>query len=62
MNFGNLGNVIQEDNAVFRLDDLSETDDKVPGDEQQGKSKINIFYAEILMKNDDLRYFSQVNK
>ena len=43
MIFGNLGNVIQDDNAVFPLDDLSETDDKVPGDEQQGKSKITIF-------------------
>ena len=37
MIFGNLGNVIQDDNAVYPLDELSETDDKVTDDEQQGK-------------------------
>ena len=57
MNFGNLGNVMQDDNAVFRLDDLSETDDKVTNDEQQGKSKITIFYSEILTRKVNLRSF-----
>ena len=45
MNFGNLGNVIQDNHALFPLDDLSETDNKVTDNEQEGKSKINIFYT-----------------